>query len=66
MIKEKCWVTAVRTCLSVQATVVVVILDAYVGKALANCSCGLVGSQNTLSRCHDRIGDLGQFLLQSG
>lgn len=59
-----CYLILTDTYLSVQATVLIVVLSAYISKSLANGCCGLISSENTLSWRYNRVRDLGQLLLQ--
>ena len=55
-----------RTYLPIFSAVFLGVLDADVSEPLAHGAGGLVGGQNSLARGDDRVGDVGQLLLQLG
>jgi len=65
-IKEMCSLILMKAYLSVLAAVIIIVFNAYLSKALANGSCRLISSKNTLSRCYNCMGNLGQLFLQCG
>ena len=55
-----------RTYLPIFSAVLLGVLNSNVSEPLAHGASGLVGGQNSLAGGDDRVGDVGQLLLQLG